>query len=258
MSRNYRFELAKSANDRRDAFRLRYGVFVEEIGAFTPSADGIEVDPFDEHAFHILAKCDEKLVGTCRVIVKAQTGTNGSRETLRLPGEHHYDYSQLVRDGLGLAEVSRTAVLPEHRGSSVLAKLWKSAYNCAERHGAPHVTAVVQVGCTDSLVDAGLVHGVLARRGMLHPRYQLNRRCMQVGPISPSVPLYSALERVQSELRLPPVMALFHRVGLRACGEPVFIAEVGRVGMAMLAGPETFSAKTQQFFGSVDPAICLD
>jgi putative hemolysin len=158
-----------------------------------------------------------------------------------------------------LAEVSRTTVLREHRGSAVLAKLWKCAYTYARRRGCSNFVALVQVGYTDSLVDATLIHDALLQQGMLHPRYELSMRHAAPAPSSPVCPLFSEAERsAPGRVRLPPVLRLFHRFGLRACGKPVFMPEVGRVGMAMLASPDTFSANTVQFFESPDPSIHLD
>jgi putative hemolysin len=257
-SNQYEFVLAKSEQDKQRAFRLRHEVFVKEIGAFKPDPRAVEIDEFDAQALHLLAKRGEQVVGTCRVLTEVQApGASGLR--FATPGQAHYDYESLRRDRIRMVEVSRSSVLPEHRGSAVLGKLWKSAYACAKRCDATHFMAVVQVGCTDSLLDAELVHSVLARRGMLHPRYDLEPRTRGSGPASPRCPLFSDTERSgKGEPRLPPVLRLFHRFGLRACGLPVFIPEIGRVGMAMLAGPDTFSAATIEFFESADRSIRLD
>ncbi|HEY2410580.1 MAG TPA: GNAT family N-acyltransferase [Polyangiaceae bacterium] len=258
MSTHYEFVIAKSAQDKQQAYRLRHEIFVRELGAFTASTREVEVDEFDARATHILAKCGDQVVGTCRVLPSMPTPSNdGSR--FATPGEAHYDYEPFRRDGLPMVEVSRSSVLPEHRGSAVLGKLWKAAYACAKRLGATHFMSVVHVGHTDSLRDAQLVYALLARRGLLHPRYDLRPRGNESGPSAPRWPLFSDAERsAEDALRLPPVLRLFHRFGLRACGKPVFMPEIGRVGLAMLAGPDTFSAATIMFFEAHDASIKVD
>ncbi len=60
------------------------------------------------------------------------------------------------------------------------------------------------------------------------------------------------------EAPLPALFTLFRRFGLRTCGEPVFMPEVGRVGLAMLGGPDTLPQATVRFIETPDPAIRLD
>lgn len=254
-SNAYEFVLARSEREKQLAFRLRHEVFVKELGAFRPEPHEMELDEFDAQATHVLARLGDQIIGTCRVL--SAPARDGSR--FATPGQAHYDYESLWRDQIRIVEVSRTSVLPEHRGSAVLGKLWKVAYACAKLRAATHFMAVVQVGCTDSLTDARLVHALLARRGLLHPRYDLPPLATRNGPTSPRCPLFSDAERNgEGGQRLPPVMRLFHRFGLRACGNPVFMPEIGRVGLAMLAGPDTFSAATIEFFESSDPSIRLE
>jgi hypothetical protein len=57
---------------------------------------------------------------------------------------------------------------------------------------------------------------------------------------------------------VPAAFRLFHRFGLRTCSEPVFMPEIGRVGLAMLTGPGTFSAALQRFFAAPAPWIRID
>jgi putative hemolysin len=250
---DYEFSVATSVCEREAAFRLRYAVFVKEVGAFTTAGNAMEVDEFDEFSTHFVATCRGEVVGTVRMQRRTQALARRCGTLFGLPGEAYYDYSPFERDGVNVAEVSRSSVLPEHRGSKVLANLWKIAYGYAREQGATHYMSMVHVGYTDSTVDASIVHASLERSGALHPRYHLPRRRAEVSLPAPTRPLYSAAERqAPASLRPPAVMRLFHRFGLRACGKPVFIPSIGRVGLAMLACPETFSASTLEFFHAPD------
>jgi putative hemolysin len=212
-----------------------------------------EIDEFDAYSTHFLAKFRSEIVGTVRMQKKTEALVNGSGKRFGLPGEAHYDYAPFERDQVGLAEVSRSCVLPEHRGSKVLANLWKIAYNYSRAQGLTHFMSMAHVGYTDSLLDAGLVYDLLDADGLHHPRYHLPHRNAETETRPPALPLYSDLERrLPNRLKAPPVMRLFHRFGLRACGRPVFVPSIGRVGMAMLACPETFSKNTLEFFHAPD------
>ena len=256
---DYEFSIVRADEEIEAAFRLRYAVFVEEVGAFPAMQDGLERDAYDAHSMHFVAKLAGTIVGTVRVqkCAPVLARTRGTR--FGLPGEEHYDYAPFEDDRVPVAEVSRSSVLPDHRGSKVLANLWKIAYNAARRAGCTHFMSLGHVGYTDSLVDANIVYDLVERAGMLHPRYHLTRRAEASNPERPRFPLFTDAERQDAaHLRLPAMVRLFHRFGLRACGRPVFVLSIGRVGLPMLACPETFSPATLEFFHAPDPAHRLE
>jgi putative hemolysin len=259
MSNCYEVVRAESPEDREKAYRLRYEVFVKEMGAFTRTRDELETDTLDAHATHLIVRAGRAVVGTCRIFVEAPALADEQRSLFGLPAEAHYDYTALRQGNLHVVEVSRATIDPAHRGSRALGLLWKAAYVFGRNRGAPHVVSLMQVGRTDSLVDAEIVYASLARKNLLHPRFYLPVRCPKPGPSSPRHPLYadnpSAAHRAP---RVPPVVRLYHRFGLRACGRPVFLPEVGRVGMPMLTGPDTFPPSVLAYFDAPDSAIHLD
>src|SRR5262245_66468002 len=64
---DYEFVVATSEAEREAAFRLRYAVFVKEVGAFEGAKGEREVDEFDAHSTHLLAKLAGEVVGTVRM-----------------------------------------------------------------------------------------------------------------------------------------------------------------------------------------------
>jgi putative hemolysin len=253
---DYRFKLATTAAEVEAAFRLRYAIFVDEIGVFRANAEQSEATERDKHAQHFVALDGAHVVGTVRLELTGLAPQRAATSGYGFAGEAHYDYGALRRDGVALAEVARTAVARPYRDANVFAMLWKCAYQYAKRHGRLHLMCSVHVGFTDSLVDAELVHRALSARTMLHPRYELLPRSRQRGPDAPTHPLYTPEIRARgANVPLPPSVRLFHRYGLRACGPPVFMPEIGRVGMAMLADSTTFSRATLDFFESPDPRM---
>jgi hypothetical protein len=235
---SYDYVLATTAADLEAAMSVRRAVFVEEIGV--PDRQ----DGDDARAAHIVAKMGGEIVGTSRVLGDGAVG------------EGHYDLAPLRRAGVRFVEVARTSVLRAHRSATLLGNLWKAVYQYAAARGREHFVTVVHVGYTDSIDDAELVYTALARRGLLHPRHELSLRAPSPRPDRALRPLFSAAERVEHDtLKLPTSMRLFHRFGLRACGKPTFLREIGRVGLPMLAGPDTFSEGTLAFFRAPDPTI---
>jgi putative hemolysin len=251
------FKRATTTAELEAALRLRYAIFVEEIGALRANAERRDASDVDTRAQHFIALAGDEVVGTVRL--ELADVTPGGLGAYRFAGEAHYDYDALRRDALPLAEVARTAVAPAYRDAHVFARLWKCAYQYAKRHGRLHLLCNVHVGFTDSLADAELVYLALRERSMLHPRYELSTRSREPGPERPEYPLYTPEARLHGgKVPLPASARLFHRYGLRACGRPVFMPEIGRVGMAMLADATTFSRATLDFFESPDPRIVLE
>ena len=258
---SYEIGVARSAHDLESAFRLRHEVFVEECGTLQHlvTSAGIEASEVDRYATHLVAREGGRVIGTVRVQESTPALVDARRPIFGMAGEEHYDYASLHDAGLRFVEVARSAVLQAYRNPRVIMDLWKAAVLFANRRGKDHFVGVVQVNFTDSLIDAGIMHAKLARRGATHPRFSLPARSGARPPERAAHPILSDAERASPETAsLPSIFTLFRRIGLRACGAPVFMADTRRVGLAMLAGPDTFPPVTQRFFATPDPAIRID
>ena len=256
MQDTYEYRIAASADELEGAFRVRHRVFVEEICA----PGGREDDHIvDARATHVIATLGGQVVGTVRVQGVAPPSPRddrGAPEAIAMAGELHYDYSPLRQGGVRFVEIARSSVLPAHRNATVNANLWKAVVLFARSRAFDHFVSIVQVGYTDSLADAHLVMGALARHGMIHPRYALPARTTAAGPERPRYAILTDAQRAAPEtIRVPAAMRLFRRFGMRACGRPVFMPEIERVGLLMLAGPDTFPASALRFFDEPDPSI---
>ena len=126
----YRVKLAESEAERAGAQRLRYRVFVEEMGArATPeeAAARREWDDFDPWFDHLLlvsldpAIADplDRVVGVYRLmrgeVAAAGPGFYGAKE---------YDLSLVARSGRASVELGRSCVAREHRGGPAMHLLW--------------------------------------------------------------------------------------------------------------------------------------
>jgi putative hemolysin len=125
----YTLRLAASAQDVAAAQRLRYDVFVRELGADGPFADhqaGVERDAFDAISDHLLlidSRADPALgrhvVGAYRLLPSDRLGPGG-----RFYSEDEYDLTPLRRSGRRLLELGRSCVHPDHRGGTGMFRLW--------------------------------------------------------------------------------------------------------------------------------------
>jgi len=122
--------LAQDAADVAAAQRLRYRVFVEEVGA-TPkpedAAERRETDRFDPHFEHLLlidrecedADIERGLVGVYRLMRR-----EAAREGIGFYGAQEYDLSLLMDDPKEPLELGRSCVDAAYRGGSGMHLLW--------------------------------------------------------------------------------------------------------------------------------------
>jgi putative hemolysin len=123
--------LAQDAADLRAAQRLRYQVFVRELGATGPTAnhaDQIEADSFDAHVDHLLlidtsrdATAFDHVVGVYRLLPSDRLPQAG-----RFYSETEYDLTALKSSGRKLVELGRSCVHPDYRGGPAMLLLWNA------------------------------------------------------------------------------------------------------------------------------------
>lgn len=121
--------LASCPQDLRAAQRLRYQVFVEELGASGPMVDHearLEKDAYDEVFEHLLLIDDRRrasgldhVVGVYRLLTSERMALIG-----RYYSEDEFDLSPLKASGRKLVELGRSCVHPDYRGGASMLLLW--------------------------------------------------------------------------------------------------------------------------------------
>ena len=121
--------LAADARDLRAAQRLRYMVFVTELGGdgrLVDHAARLEADAFDPVSDHLLLvdttrdpAALEDVVGVYRLLPGDRLAPGG-----RFYSETEYDLSVLRRSGRRLLELGRSCVHPDYRGGMAMFHLW--------------------------------------------------------------------------------------------------------------------------------------
>ena len=127
----YQVRLAGTEEEVAAAQRLRYRVFVEEMGAQATPEDAAlrrERDRFDAHFEHLILidrECDsadplDRVVGAYRLM----TGER-ARDGIGFYGATEYDLTNLERHPRKVVELGRSCVAAEHRGGLGMDLLWK-------------------------------------------------------------------------------------------------------------------------------------
>jgi putative hemolysin len=125
----YRVKLAETPEEREAAQRLRFRVFVEEMGAQVSAEQRTlrrEWDTFDPYFDHLILETGEqvadpldRVVGVYRLmrgeVAEAGKGFYGASE---------YDLSPIAQSGRRVVELGRSCVAREHRGGPGMHLLW--------------------------------------------------------------------------------------------------------------------------------------
>jgi len=133
----FELRLAAGETDIRAAQRLRYEVFVEELGGDGAMVDHearLEADAYDAHYDHLLlfdhARPGSPAVGVYRLMRDDMVHRVG-----RYYSEDEYDLDVLKRSGRKLLELGRSCVHADYRGGPALMELWRGLLAYVETHG---------------------------------------------------------------------------------------------------------------------------
>jgi len=150
--------LAETDADLRAAQRLRYAVFVTELGGDGPLVDHqarLEADRFDPYFDHLLLKdrrrdAADQVVGVYRVMRGAQAAAAG-----QFYSEDEYDLGPLRRSGRRLLELGRSCLHPDYRGGTAMMHLWNGLARYIADHGIEVMFGVASFHGTDPARIAG-------------------------------------------------------------------------------------------------------
>jgi putative hemolysin len=201
--------LAHSPADIEDAQRLRYKVFVEEMGAKVGDpATGIDSDDFDAYCDHLIVRDLDTLrvVGTYRILAPHR-----ARELGRLYSQTEFDLSRLHHIAPTMVEVGRSCVHRDYRSGSTILLLWAGMAHYMKAGGYAHL-----IGCASVPLGDG---GRSAARIRLDLQKYLTDPEYRVFPH-----LAFPFERIEpaAASELPPLLKGYLRIGARICGEPAW------------------------------------
>ncbi|WP_298848290.1 GNAT family N-acyltransferase [uncultured Ruegeria sp.] len=122
-------KLAETEDELRAAQRLRYDVFVRELGGGGRMVDhvaGLEKDQFDPHFDHMLAYDDAtgEVIGVYRLLPGDRAAELG-----QFYSEDEYDLTVLKQSGRKLLELGRSCLHPDYRGGTAMYHIWNGLAN---------------------------------------------------------------------------------------------------------------------------------
>jgi putative hemolysin len=147
-------ELAETKLDLRAAQRLRYAVFVKELGASGSEIDHqneLEMDRFDPFCDHLVLKDKARkncpfggIIGVYRLLRSDQAARIG-----QFYSEDEYDLQRLYATGRNLLELGRSCVHPAYRGGLAMYHLWQALQRYVAEHEVEVLFGVASFHGTD-------------------------------------------------------------------------------------------------------------
>lgn len=221
---------ARHLDDVRAAQRLRYRVFVEELGArLTPPAGtpaGHDADDFDAHCEHLLVRtvatrhAPARVVGTYRVL-----SPWAARRAGRLYSDGEFDLQALAPLRPTMVELGRSCVDPEHRDGGVILALWAALGGFMQRNGLDTMVGCASVGMRDGGHYAASLWRQLIASHAAAPELQ----------VTPRLPLpVDALALPQAQVEAPPLVKGYLRCGARVLGAPAWDPDFNTADLPLL------------------------
>ncbi|NNF90072.1 MAG: GNAT family N-acetyltransferase [Boseongicola sp.] len=216
--------LAETERDRLSAERLRYRVFVEELGGDGPLVDHeerLERDRFDRFCEHLVLVDKRRGAGQLDHVVgvyRLMTGAGAAAgEGFYSAGE--YDLERLHATGRQLLELGRSCVHPDYRDGLALMRLWTGLGAFVQRTGAEILFGVASFHGTDvdplAMPLSHLHHAHLAPE---HLRVRAHADAFQrMDLMDPA-----AIDRVRAMRAVPPLIKSYLKLG-GFVGEGAFV-----------------------------------
>lgn len=213
---------ARTEDDILAAQRLRYRVFVQELGGDGPMVDhaaGIETDRFDPFFEHLLL-IDQSLpegdnvVGAYRLLTCDRAAEAGG-----FYSEREYDLTALTSSGRRLLELGRSCLAPEYRGGTGMFHLWNALARYVTEQKIDVLFGVASFHGTDIAALAPALSVLHARH--LAPE-DLRVRARDDSYQAMDLMQVDGPERVKAMLQTPALIKAYLRLG-GFVGEGAFV-----------------------------------
>lgn len=248
----FKIRIANSGRDLLAAQRLRYRVFVEELGGDGPMVDHaarLERDEFDPVVDHLCLidtrRRDDDLdhvVGVYRLLPGDR-----ARDFGRFYCDGEYDLTPLRECGRTLLELGRSCVDPAFRGGSGMFVLWNALADYVLDNGIEVLFGVASFHGTDAAMLAPslswLHHHHLAPEGLRPVARPEGHQRMDLIPVD-------RLDRREALLGMPALIKAYLRLG-GMVGEGAFIDYAfNTTDVFLLMDTKAMSDKHRKFYES--------
>ena len=239
---------ASSEAEVREAQRLRYRVFSQEMGAhlipLTGTPLGLDADRFDAFCEHLLvyaypkdSSCPGILVGTYRLLSPSAASRAGGFYT-----DTEFDLTPLSPMRPRAVELGRSCVHPGWRSGGVIMALWTALSHYMVAHQLDTMIGCASVALNDGGQNANLLWRCLQRTHLVAPQWQ----------VRPHIPLPNHHQESEyvtlTQANIPPLIKGYLRCGARLLGPPALDAAFNTADLPMMLQLDQLTSRYRKHF----------
>ena len=236
----YSVALARSAEEVLEAQRLRYRVFVEELGAHVQSrTPGHDIDLYDPFCEHLIVREShaDRIVGTYRIL-----SPTASRRVGSYYSESEFYINRLQNLRSRMVEVGRSCIDPDYRSGAVITLLWAGLAEYMVRNNYEYLMGCASIGMADGGHNAANLFKQIDPAHMAPAEYR----------VFPQHGLpFERLAHNQPAL-VPPLIKGYLRAGAWICGEPAWDPDFNTADLLLLLPMSRMNSRYLRHF--VKPA----
>ena len=231
---------AKHADEIRQAQRLRFRVFADEMGArLNTTVPGHDVDLFDNYCEHLLVRdqVTREVVGTYRLLTPAQAIRVGSTYS-----DTEFDLTRLRSLRERMVELGRSCVHPDYRHGGVIMTLWGALAEFMVRNKLD-----TMIGCASiPMLHNGIVSGDVA--ASIWQQLKATHLAPIEHHVRPRLPL--PVERLNSALEVEPPALIkgYLRLGAKVLGAPAWDPDFNTADLPMMMRIQDLPSRYRKHF----------
>lgn len=233
----YRLRFARTEQDRRAVYLLRFLVFNLELGEGLESAyyEGFDTDEFDSVCDHLAVehRPSGQIVGTYRLQSSAMAARG-----LGFYGAREFDFSPYEPQRERFVELGRAAIHRDHRSFEVLSLLWRGIVEYAMQWQARYLIGCCSLSTQDT-AEALSVYKSLSEF--------LIRPDLRTRPNEPfQLPVH--LGETIAGVRPPKLLRAYLSIGGKICGPPAIDREFRTIDFLTLLDLQELSPAARARF----------
>ena len=217
---------AKHADEVRQAQRLRFRVFADEMGArLNTSVAGHDIDLFDNYCEHLLVRdqLTREVVGTYRLLTPAQARRVGSTYS-----DLEFDLTRLRGLRESMVELGRSCVHPDYRHGGVIMALWGALAEFMVRNKLD-----TMIGCASiPMLHNGIVSGDVA--ASIWQQLKTTHLAPIEHHVRPRLPLPVEQLDCALEVEPPALIKGYLRLGAKVLGAPAWDPDFNTADLPMM------------------------
>jgi putative hemolysin len=227
--------LARCEDEVREAQRLRFQVFGEELGARLQTDEpGIDCDLYDRWCDHLIVRepTAGRVVGTYRLLHPAAARRLGG-----FYSDEEFDLTRLGHLRGQILELGRTCVHRDYRNGVVISLLWSGVARYLSQHHCNYLIGCTSVSMADGGATAVAVHHELQQKCPTPIEYQ----------VFPRLELPDPCVKPLESVTIPPLIKAYVRLGAYVCGAPAWDPEFNTADLLMLLPVSRLTPRYQKY-----------